>query len=115
MDRFDGLFICTTNVVERLDRAALRRFAIKIGFDFLRPAQARALVSVALHRLGGEQRDDVALLSLGRLRQLAPGDVAAVVRRFLMLAQKPSVDAFIVALRDELMLKGEGAAQRIGF
>jgi SpoVK/Ycf46/Vps4 family AAA+-type ATPase len=115
MDRFDGLFICTTNIVERLDRAALRRFAIKIGFDFLRPAQARALFASALHRLGSQPGNDAALHWLEQLRQLAPGDVAAVVRRFLMLGQKPSAEAFIIALRDELLLKGEGAAQRIGF
>ncbi len=34
-------FACTTNLVERLDRASLRRFLVKIGFDWLKPAQAR--------------------------------------------------------------------------
>jgi SpoVK/Ycf46/Vps4 family AAA+-type ATPase len=115
MDRFDGLFICTTNVVDRLDRAALRRFAIKIRFDPLRPKQARALVVAALCSFGVECEDDSALASVERMRNLAPGDVAAVVRRFGMLRQTPGTEAFVAALRDELTLKGEGAAQSIGF
>jgi transitional endoplasmic reticulum ATPase len=115
MDRFDGLFICTTNLVDRLDRAALRRFAIKIRFDHLRPPQAQALVAMALHGLAGKCEDAAALASVERLRHLTAGDVAAVVRRFRMLGQKPSAQAFVAALCHELTLKGEGAAQSIGF
>ena len=115
MDRFEGLLICTTNAVDRLDRAALRRFAIKIRFDALRPAQARALVAEALRRLGVECVDEAALAAVERLRQLAPGDVAALVRRFGMLGQTPSVEQFISGLREEVALKTGGAAERIGF
>ena len=115
MDRFEGLLICTTNVVDRLDRAALRRFAMKVRFDTLEPAQARALVAEVLHGLGVECADSAALAPVDRLRQLAPGDVAAVVRRFRMLGQMPTAEAFISVLREELMLKGGGAAERIGF
>ncbi|WP_305214838.1 ATP-binding protein, partial [Klebsiella pneumoniae] len=32
MERFHGLFICTTNLFDDLDEAALRRFAFKIRF-----------------------------------------------------------------------------------
>jgi SpoVK/Ycf46/Vps4 family AAA+-type ATPase len=31
MERFAGIFICTTNLFEDLDEAALRRFTFKIG------------------------------------------------------------------------------------
>lgn len=44
MDAFEGLLIATTNVLDRVDPAALRCFDRKIGFDDLRPAQARALL-----------------------------------------------------------------------
>ncbi len=115
MDRFEGLLICTTNAVDRLDRAALRRFAIKIRFDALQPAQARALMAEALHRLGVASADEAALAAVERLRQLAPGDVAAVVRCFRILGQTPSVEEFICCLREEVTLKTGGAAERIGF
>ena len=34
-------FACTTNLAERLDRASLRRFLVKLRFDWLTTAQAR--------------------------------------------------------------------------
>lgn len=115
MEHFDGLFICTTNVVDRLDRAALRRFAVKLRFDYLRPDQVRALVADALRGLGVNADERGAMASLALLRQVAPGDVAAVVRRFHMLRMPASAETFVCALRDELMLKTEGGVQRMGF
>ncbi len=32
MERYNGIFICTTNLLDRLDQAALRRFTFKIKF-----------------------------------------------------------------------------------
>src|SRR5690606_22942609 len=32
MERFNGIFVCTTNLLESLDQAALRRFTFKIRF-----------------------------------------------------------------------------------
>ena len=39
MERFKGIFICTTNLLERLDQAALRRFTFKIQFKPLSAPQ----------------------------------------------------------------------------
>ncbi len=43
MERFRGIFVCTTNLLERIDAAALRRFSFKILFKPLRPEQRLAL------------------------------------------------------------------------
>ncbi|OGT90044.1 MAG: hypothetical protein A2286_02185 [Gammaproteobacteria bacterium RIFOXYA12_FULL_61_12] len=43
MEAFDGIFICTTNLLERHDPASLRRFAFKVRFDYLEPDQSRLL------------------------------------------------------------------------
>ncbi|MDX8397535.1 MAG: ATP-binding protein [Mariprofundaceae bacterium] len=40
MENFDGLFICSTNLMDDLDQASLRRFAIKVEFDYLKSDQA---------------------------------------------------------------------------
>ena len=32
MERFNGIFVCTTNLLDRIDQAALRRFTFKIKF-----------------------------------------------------------------------------------
>jgi SpoVK/Ycf46/Vps4 family AAA+-type ATPase len=42
MERFAGVFICTTNLFEDLDEAALRRFTFKIRFHPLNPSSASA-------------------------------------------------------------------------
>ena len=44
MERFAGVFICTTNLFEELDEAALRRFTFKIRFKPLTRGAARAHV-----------------------------------------------------------------------
>jgi hypothetical protein len=49
MERFAGIFVCTTNLFEDLDEAALRRFTFKIRFHPLTAAQReRMFVAEAL-------------------------------------------------------------------
>jgi hypothetical protein len=49
MERHDGVFICTTNLLDRIDQAALRRFTFKIRFKPLTPEQReRMFVTEAL-------------------------------------------------------------------
>ncbi len=44
LDAIEGVLIATANLLERVDPAALHCFDLKIGFDDLRPEQARALL-----------------------------------------------------------------------
>ena len=39
MERFNGIFVCTTNLMDRIDQAALRRFTFKIRFKPLTAVQ----------------------------------------------------------------------------
>jgi hypothetical protein len=43
MERFNGIFVCTTNLLDRLDQAALRRFTFKIKFKPLTAAQRETM------------------------------------------------------------------------
>jgi len=43
MESFDGIFIATTNLIDNLDKACLRRFDLKLEFGYLLPEQARNL------------------------------------------------------------------------
>ena len=54
MEAFDGIFVCTTNLMDRLDAASLRRFAFKVKFDFLTADQRWAMFRQELERLGGD-------------------------------------------------------------
>ena len=66
-------FACTTNLAERLDRASLRRFLVKLRFGWLTETQART----AFRRFFGLE----APAGLDGLRCLTPADFALVARR----------------------------------
>ncbi len=115
MECFDGLFICSTNLMERLDRAALRRFAVKLKFDYLQTDQVRGLVTETLRKLGVVENLTIALPKLARLQRVTPGDIAAVVKRCQVLGAALNAESFVQWLKEEIEMKGEGAAQPIGF
>ncbi|WP_127997894.1 ATP-binding protein [Piscinibacter defluvii] len=116
MERFAGVFICTTNLFHELDEAALRRFTFKIAFKPLEPAQReRMFVAEALDgdasALSAEQR--ARLLALD---QLAPGDFAAVRRQVDVLGERFGPDEFLAQLEAEHRVKPEVRQRRgIGF
>lgn len=59
MEAFEGIFVCTTNLLDKLDRASLRRFAFKVKFDFLNAEQRWAMFQNELARLGGTHRSSL--------------------------------------------------------
>ena len=116
MERFSGVFICTTNLFDELDEAALRRFTFKIRFLPLQAEQReRMFVAEALAgdatRLTAEQRD-----RLQQLDALAAGDFAAVKRQVDVLGESFEPDEFLSQLEAEHRVKPEVRRQRaIGF
>ena len=113
MESFSGVFIASTNLMTGLDQAALRRFDLKVKFDFLRPEQVWELLRrhcIALN-IGTPQPD--LLPRVMRLFQLTPGDFAAVLRqhRFRPI-ESPA--AFVSSLEAECAVKESGKAS-IGF
>ena len=77
MERHPLPFICTTNLADRLDEAAGRRFLFKAKFDFLRPEQSNA----AFQRFFGANPP----VSLDQLSRLTPADFAIVHRKAKLL------------------------------
>ena len=69
-------FACTTNLADRLDRASLRRFLVKVRFGWLTQAQAE----LAFERFF----DRAAPAGLDGLRTLTPADFSLVRRRALV-------------------------------
>ncbi len=116
MERFAGIFICTTNLFDDLDEAALRRFTFKIRFHPLTTAQReRMFVAEALggnaSALAAEQRR-----RLADLDQLVPGDFAAVQRQVEILGLPFDPDGFLAQLESEHRVKPEVRQRReIGF
>ena len=63
-------FACTTNLMDRLDKASLRRFTFKVKYDYLTREQAR----LAFGHFFGQDHDV-------KLDALTPGDFAVVARK----------------------------------
>jgi SpoVK/Ycf46/Vps4 family AAA+-type ATPase len=116
MERFNGIFICTTNLLDRIDQAALRRFTFKIRFKPLTRGQREAMF--VAEALGGELgRLNSALRErLAELEQLCPGDFAAVQRQSVILGETLTPAEFLAQLEAEHRLKPEvREARNIGF
>ena len=116
MERFAGVFICTTNLFDELDSAALRRFTFKVRFHpLLAEQRERMFITEALGGdaagLTAEQRARLAALD-----QITPGDFAAVKRQVEILAEAFEPDAFLAQLEGEHRVKPEVRERRgIGF
>jgi SpoVK/Ycf46/Vps4 family AAA+-type ATPase len=112
MERFAGVFICTTNLFGELDEAALRRFAFKIRFMALLPEQRLRM----FEREAGVPPDDAQRERLLALDLLTPGDFAAVRQQIEILAEPLTPDEFLLQLEGEHRLKPEVRERRsIGF
>jgi len=116
MERYTGIFICTTNLFLELDEAALRRFTFKIQFKPLTQSQRERMYVVealagAAPRLTEEQRQ-----RLARLDALTPGDFASVKRQVDILGEVFEPDEFLSQLEAEHRVKPEVRHLRgIGF
>ncbi|HFD11763.1 MAG TPA: AAA family ATPase [Crenotrichaceae bacterium] len=112
MERFQGIFICSTNLMENLDNAVLRRFDFKLKFDYLKPEQSWKLFKRYM-----QKSDD----SIHHLREqfnqmltLTPGDFATVQRQLGILGKASEAQQFVTALQQELKFK-QTLSRPIGF
>lgn len=119
MESFSGMFICTTNLMAKLDEASLRRFDFKVKFDYLSAEQRWALFEQESSRLGSALPDNPETLAalkqqINRLTKLTPGDFAVVGRQVVVLGHTPEPERIIAVLEQECKAKGE-SFQKIGF
>ncbi len=117
MEAFEGVFICTTNRLDALDPAVLRRFDLKVGFAALTPAQRLALIRQAATTLDiawGEQAGAEVQRAQPLLSGMTPGDVAAALRHLRLTTATPTLAGLLDALAAECRYKAP-PARRIGF
>jgi transitional endoplasmic reticulum ATPase len=113
MESYPGIFIASTNLMDGLDQAALRRFDLKVKFDFLKPEQAWGLLLRQCAAL--DLAEPVAHMRphMAAMRKLTPGDFAAVARQHRFRPIE-SAAQLIAALEAECSLK-EGGRNAMGF
>ena len=90
-------FACTTNFVEKLDPATLRRFTFKVKFGYLSTEQAAAMFRAYFNRTPPKE--------LATLSVLTPGDFAVVRRAVEVLDLAQDSRALVDMLRTECEAK----------
>ena len=114
MESFSGLFIASTNLMEGLDPATLRRFDMKLRFDYLKPSQARSLFACQCKDLDLPEPSANEFAAIERMSLLTPGDFA-VLRRQARMSGLGSVNEALTLLMEECALKEDGRKRNIGF
>lgn len=116
MEQFKGLFFCTTNLMEMLDQASLRRFDLKIKFDYLKSHQSWTLFKQTLIDCqevespldGWEEK-------VRGMQGVTPGDYATVARQNRFSGKPLDAEALYKGLQREVEFKQYGAFKGIGF
>jgi len=113
IESFPGIMIASTNLIDQLDPASLRRFDIKLHFDYLRPEQAACLLESYCKNLKLPPPTPADLILATDMQVSTPGDFAAVARQHKF---QPFRDAsgLLEAVISELAHKG-AHHRRIGF
>ena len=116
MERHNGIFICTTNLLDKIDQAALRRFTFKIKFIPLAAAQRETMFVIEALAGNTELLTTELQTRLAKLTQICPGDFAAVKRQTDILDAVFSSDEFMSQLEAEHRIKPEvREARGMGF
>lgn len=87
-------FICTTNLINSLDEASLRRFTFKVKFDFMKPEQ----VNKAIEHFFGIKNSSI------DIKGLTTGDFATVKKKVDFLGM-PDINELEKMLADEVKVK----------
>jgi len=99
-------FACTTNLMDRLDQASLRRFTFKVGFNPLTDAQNR----LAFQEFFGIN----APKTIGKLSNLTPGDFMVVRNKARIMGVLGKSEKLVEMLNSESSVKQRNGKQ-IGF
>jgi len=112
MESFDGIFIASTNLMDSLDQASLRRFDLKIKFGYLNHAQSKNLLVKYCEQLGITY--DKNTIELPHLKNLTLGDFNVIARQH-KFKKFNDLNSVVAALKIESEMKGDKQTNPIGF
>lgn len=117
LEVFRGIVACTTNLVDQLDPAVLRRFPVKVEFRPATAAQAAMLLIAYFEPiLGASSLDGEALeRRVTCVGELTPGDFAAVARRARLTGEVCGVEDVLRLLGEEVALREGTRGRAVGF
>ena len=116
MENYRGILICTTNLLEHFDKAAMRRFQKKITFNYLKPDAAAELFKKYFFPNKTELRQET-LEALAGIENLAPGDFKNVAQQLAFDGDEKTEKECLEMLERELAFKNGGlkSQKRVGF
>ena len=124
MERFRGIFIVGTNLIQRLDQAALRRFSFRLHFDYLTSEGKEIFYRMYFQPLRMPELTESEKKSLHDIDQMTPSDFRNVRQQFFYLEDSELSNAEIIeALSAEVASRTSGSrytglgkiANRMGF
>lgn len=82
IENFEGIFVATTNSLDAMDDACLRRFDLKVKFDYLDAKKAQVLFKRYCEKICPKSSIGENILeAVGNLRSLTPGDFATLMHQ----------------------------------
>lgn len=121
MESFAGIFIATTNFMDNLDRASIRRFDMKVEFkplDFARLQKAFGLYAkhLGIGDYAAFLESTFGTRELEKLENICFGDFALIARG-ANFAPLDSAEQLLEKLQEEARIKGLNASssKRVGF
>jgi transitional endoplasmic reticulum ATPase len=117
MEHYRGILICTTNRMDELDEASIRRFNPKIKFNFLTPEGNVVFYRKMLAGLISSPIENESMAALRRISNLAPGDFKNVGDRYALYSSESINHKILVdALAEESRIKNlHSHVRSIGF
>ncbi len=102
MENFSGIFIVSTNLIQNLDPAALRRFTFRVHFDYLDNAGKERFYKSYFGPIGAPSLDSSDRAALRAIPQLTPSDFRNVRQQLFYLEDENLTNTEIIeALRQE--------------
>ncbi len=117
MENFNGMLICATNNIGIVDSASIRRFTVKLEFDYLTDDGAMHFFNLYFSKILGKRIKNVdELFELKKIKNLTPGDFKITHNKLLLSSNSEiSVLDIISELRDEAKIRENNLPKRMGF
>ena len=116
MEQFNGILICATNFKKNMDAASIRRFNIKLEFDYLKSAGSAVFFQKMLQPLTCTELNAKDLETLNGIDSMTPGDFKVVRQKYMFIPKDEiSNEILLNELISEVHNKNEINSKRIGF
>ena len=124
MERFRGIFIVGTNLIQKLDQAALRRFSFRLHFDYLNSEGKEIFYRTYFRPLHMPELTEAEKKALHDIDQMTPSDFRNVRQQFFYLEDSELTNSEVIeALAAEVASRTSGSnytglgkiANRMGF